>query len=118
MIFIYIYLSVAQDASLQKVFWITAFQDFFMDNMCTHVQFVCMCVYLEVDCGWPSSLRHSVVMWNNSSSLGSVALYVCEAGYRRVGEGNVSVCNSNAKWSKIDMRCEGTYSMNETFHLL
>ncbi|XP_057179125.1 sushi domain-containing protein 1 isoform X3 [Triplophysa rosa] len=60
----------------------------------------------EVDCGWPPPLRHSVVMWNNSSGLGSVALYLCEAGYRRVGEGNVSVCNSNAKWSKIDMRCE------------
>ncbi|XP_056601443.1 sushi domain-containing protein 1 isoform X2 [Triplophysa dalaica] len=60
----------------------------------------------EVDCGWPPPLRHSAVMWNNSSGLGAVALYVCEAGYRRVGEGNVSVCNSNAKWSKIDMRCE------------
>ncbi|XP_051750797.1 sushi domain-containing protein 1 isoform X3 [Ctenopharyngodon idella] len=60
----------------------------------------------EVDCGVPISLPHSVVLWNNSSSLGSVALYVCEAGYRTVGEGNVSVCNSNAKWSKVNMRCE------------
>lgn len=80
--------------------------------MRTYVQFVCMCVYLEVDCGWPPPLRHSAVMWNNSSGLGSVALYVCEAGYRRVGEGNVSVCNTNAKWSKIDMRCEGTNSLD------
>ncbi|KAF4113836.1 sushi domain-containing protein 1 isoform X1 [Onychostoma macrolepis] len=60
----------------------------------------------EVDCGVPVSLPHSVVLWNNSSSLGSVALYVCEAGYRTVGEGNVSLCNSDAKWSKVNMRCE------------
>uniref|UniRef100_A0A8C1FF37 Sushi domain containing 1 n=1 Tax=Cyprinus carpio carpio TaxID=630221 RepID=A0A8C1FF37_CYPCA len=60
----------------------------------------------EVDCGVPVSLPHSVVLWNNSSSLGSVALYVCEAGYRPVGEGNVSLCNSDAKWSRVNMRCE------------
>ncbi|XP_073717277.1 sushi domain-containing protein 1 isoform X5 [Misgurnus anguillicaudatus] len=60
----------------------------------------------EVDCGSPPSLRHSVVMWNNNSSLGSVAFYRCEAGYHGVGEGNVSFCNSNAKWSKVYMRCE------------
>ncbi|XP_065107042.1 sushi domain-containing protein 1 isoform X2 [Paramisgurnus dabryanus] len=59
----------------------------------------------EVDCGSPPSLRHSVVMWNNSS-MGSVAFYRCEAGYHGVGEGNVSICNSNAKWSKVYMRCE------------
>ncbi|XP_016314739.1 sushi domain-containing protein 1-like [Sinocyclocheilus anshuiensis] len=60
----------------------------------------------EVDCGIPISLPHSVVLWNNSSCLGSVALYVCEAGFRTVGEGNVSLCNSDAKWSKVNMRCE------------
>lgn len=121
MIFIYIFKCGARRKSTG--FWITVFQDSLLECIsswiiCVHMYSLCVCVYLEVDCGWPSSLRHSVVMWNNSSSLGSVALYVCEAGYRRVGEGNVSVCNSNAKWSKIDMRCEGTYSMNETFHLL
>ncbi|XP_051535666.1 sushi domain-containing protein 1-like isoform X4 [Myxocyprinus asiaticus] len=60
----------------------------------------------EVDCGVPPSLPHSFVLWNNSSSLGSVAHYMCETGYHSVGEGNVSVCNSNAKWSQIYMRCE------------
>ncbi|XP_068077505.2 sushi domain-containing protein 1 isoform X2 [Danio rerio] len=60
----------------------------------------------EVDCGVPVSLPHSVVLWNNSSSLGSVALYVCQAGFHTVGEGNMSLCRSDAKWSKLNMRCE------------
>ncbi len=77
-----------------------------------------MCVCLEVDCGVPVSLPHSVVLWNNSSSLGSVALYVCEAGYRTVGEGNVSLCNSDAKWSKVNMRCEGTDNILSSFTYL
>ncbi|XP_059405508.1 sushi domain-containing protein 1 isoform X2 [Carassius carassius] len=68
----------------------------------SHPDFLCQ----EVDCGVHVSLPHSVVLWNNGSSLGSVALYVCEAGYRTVGEGNVSFCNSDAKWSKVNMRCE------------
>ncbi len=74
-----------------------------------------MCVCLEVDCGVPVSIPHSVVLWSNSSSLGSVALYVCEAGYRTVGEGNVSLCNSDAKWSKVNMRCEGTDNILSSF---
>ncbi|XP_051951134.1 sushi domain-containing protein 1 isoform X8 [Xyrauchen texanus] len=60
----------------------------------------------EVDCGVPPSQPHSFLLWNNSSNLGSVAHYVCETGYHSKGEGNVSVCNSNAKWSQIYMRCE------------
>lgn len=85
----------------------------FHTRMCTHVQFImCICVNSEVDCGRPPPLHHSDVMWNKSSSLGSVALYVCQTGYQRVGEGNVSICNSNANWSKPDMRCEGTNSLD------
>uniref|UniRef100_A0A8C1FAV0 Sushi domain containing 1 n=1 Tax=Cyprinus carpio carpio TaxID=630221 RepID=A0A8C1FAV0_CYPCA len=72
------------------------------EGIWSHPDFLCQ----EVDCGVPVSLPHSVVLWNNSSSLGSVALYVCEAGYRPVGEGNVSLCNSDAKWSRVNMRCE------------
>ncbi|XP_050965713.1 sushi domain-containing protein 1 isoform X2 [Labeo rohita] len=72
------------------------------EGIWSHPDFLCQ----EVDCGVPVSLPHSVVLWNNSSGLGSVALYVCEAGYRTVGEGNVSLCNSEAKWSKVNMRCE------------
>ncbi|XP_026096248.1 sushi domain-containing protein 1 isoform X2 [Carassius auratus] len=68
----------------------------------SHPDFLCQ----EVDCGVPVSLPHSDVVWNNGSSLGSVALYLCEAGYRTVGEGNVSFCSSDAKWSKVNMRCE------------
>uniref|UniRef100_A0A8C1JYQ3 Sushi domain containing 1 n=1 Tax=Cyprinus carpio TaxID=7962 RepID=A0A8C1JYQ3_CYPCA len=72
------------------------------EGIWSHPDFLCQ----EVDCGVPVSLPHSAVLWNNSSSLGSVALYVCEAGYRTVGEGNVSLCNSDAKWSRVNMRCE------------
>ncbi|XP_042608545.1 sushi domain-containing protein 1-like isoform X2 [Cyprinus carpio] len=72
------------------------------EGIWSHPDFLCQ----EVDCGVPVSLPHSVVLWNNSSSLGSVALYVCEAGYRTVGEGNVSLCKSDAKWSRVNMRCE------------
>uniref|UniRef100_A0A8C2DFD6 Sushi domain containing 1 n=1 Tax=Cyprinus carpio TaxID=7962 RepID=A0A8C2DFD6_CYPCA len=72
------------------------------EGIWSHPDFLCQ----EVDCGIPVSLPHSAVLWNNSSSLGSVALYVCEAGYRTVGEGNVSLCNSDAKWSRVNMRCE------------
>ncbi|TRZ04540.1 hypothetical protein DNTS_014387 [Danionella cerebrum] len=68
----------------------------------TQPDFLCK----EVDCGIPIFLPHSVLFWNNSSGLGSVVGYVCEGGFRSVGAGNVSLCNSDSKWSSVEMRCE------------
>ncbi|XP_053530476.1 sushi domain-containing protein 1 isoform X8 [Ictalurus punctatus] len=60
----------------------------------------------EVNCSEPQPLPHTLLVWNGSSSLGSVALYECEAGYRRVSTARVSVCGSDSQWSPVQLHCE------------
>ncbi|XP_036453989.1 sushi domain-containing protein 1 isoform X2 [Colossoma macropomum] len=60
----------------------------------------------EVDCGAPPPLPHTVLSWNGSSSLGSVALYECEAGYGSVSAESQSVCGSSSRWSPVHLHCE------------
>ncbi|XP_053466082.1 sushi domain-containing protein 1 isoform X3 [Ictalurus furcatus] len=60
----------------------------------------------EVNCNEPHPLPHTLLVWNGSSSLGSVALYECEAGYRRVSTARVSVCGSDSQWSPVQLHCE------------
>lgn len=65
-----------------------------------------MCV-LEIRCGSPPPVLHSVVLWNGSSTIGSKAVYECEAGYRSVGTGSVLECNSHGRWTNTHITCKG-----------
>ncbi|KAM9446735.1 sushi domain-containing protein 1 isoform 3-T5 [Clarias gariepinus] len=60
----------------------------------------------EISCGPPPTLPHAVVSWDGRSTIGSRALYECEAGYRSVGTGNVSVCDSHGRWTEPDITCK------------
>lgn len=70
---------------------------------------VCICVCLEVNCGEPLPLPHTLLLWNGSSTLGSVAAYECETGYWSVSTSRVSVCGSNSQWSAVQLHCQGTH---------
>ncbi|KAM9391713.1 sushi domain-containing protein 1 [Pholidichthys leucotaenia] len=60
----------------------------------------------EVDCGRPPALPHSHMVWNKSSKMGSEAVYLCNSGYRNVGEGNVSMCTAAGLWEKPSVLCQ------------
>ncbi|XP_058231545.1 sushi, von Willebrand factor type A, EGF and pentraxin domain-containing protein 1 isoform X5 [Hemibagrus wyckioides] len=59
----------------------------------------------EIRCGAPPPLLHAVVLWNGSSNLGSKAQYECDAGYRSVGTGSVSECDSHGRWTHARITC-------------
>ncbi|KAI5615232.1 sushi domain-containing protein 1 isoform X1 [Silurus asotus] len=78
---------------------------------------VCVCVCLEVNCNEPRSLPHTRLVWNGSSTLGSVALYECEAGYWSVSTTqSVSVCGSDSRWSSVQLHCEVSCGPIPTLH--
>ncbi|XP_038857571.1 sushi domain-containing protein 1 isoform X3 [Salvelinus namaycush] len=60
----------------------------------------------EVDCGLPPALPHSVMLWNQSTRIGSEVVYQCNSGYYNVGEGNVSVCTAKGQWDQTSFLCE------------
>ena len=61
----------------------------------------------EVDCGAPPGLPHSVMLWDNRSSMGAEVVYQCSSGYHNVGQGNVSVCTASGQWNKTTFLCQG-----------
>ncbi|XP_029961292.1 sushi domain-containing protein 1 isoform X2 [Salarias fasciatus] len=60
----------------------------------------------EVDCGEPSPVPNSVMLWDKSSSVGSEVVYQCVPGYLSVGEGNVSVCTAGGQWEGASLLCQ------------
>ncbi|GAA6098937.1 sushi domain-containing protein 1 isoform X10 [Tachysurus ichikawai] len=66
------------------------------------MHFICQ----EVNCSEPRPLPHTLLVWNGSSALGSVAQYECETGYRSVTAESVSVCGSDNRWSDVQLHCE------------
>ncbi|KAM4706958.1 sushi domain-containing protein 1 [Discoglossus pictus] len=66
-----------------------------------NVTFTCT----EVDCGAPSIIDHADLLWNNQSSLGSVAHYMCKPGFKASIGINVSVCSAEGAWNKLNLTC-------------
>lgn len=74
--------------------------------------------HAEVDCGVPPPVPHSVRLWDNVSTVGSQVVYQCDAGYRSVGEGNVSVCTASGRWDAAPLHCQGDNDTRDTFSYL
>ncbi|XP_041756597.1 sushi domain-containing protein 1 isoform X5 [Coregonus clupeaformis] len=72
------------------------------DGYWTKATFSCK----EVDCGSPPVLPHSVMLWDQTTRIGSVVVYQCNSGYYNVGKGNVSVCTANGQWDQTFFICE------------
>ncbi|XP_056274293.1 sushi domain-containing protein 1 isoform X3 [Pseudoliparis swirei] len=68
----------------------------------------------EVDCGVPPPIPHSIMLWDQISTLGSQVVYQCNSGYRRVGEGNVSACTASGDWVGASLLCQGTHDIKLT----
>ena len=64
---------------------------------------------IEVDCGEPFPIPHSVMLWNKVSTVGSQVVYECDRGYVNVGEGNVSVCTAGGEWQGTSLYCQGDH---------
>ncbi|KAM9546224.1 sushi domain-containing protein 1 isoform 5-T9 [Salvelinus alpinus] len=60
----------------------------------------------EVDCSSPPALPHSVMLWNQSTRIGSEVVYQCNSGYYNVGEGNVSICTAKGQWDQTSFICK------------
>ncbi|XP_036381819.1 sushi domain-containing protein 1 isoform X2 [Megalops cyprinoides] len=68
----------------------------------THPNILCQ----EIDCGEPPALPHSVMMWNKSTTVGSVVYYECEDGFHAVGGWSVSVCMEHGYWDNATLLCQ------------
>ncbi|KAK5933023.1 hypothetical protein CgunFtcFv8_004681 [Champsocephalus gunnari] len=60
----------------------------------------------EVECGVPAQIPHSEMLWDKSSSVGSLVVYQCVSGYGNVGEENASVCTARGEWEGASLQCE------------
>ncbi|XP_018416652.1 PREDICTED: sushi domain-containing protein 1 [Nanorana parkeri] len=59
----------------------------------------------EVDCGFPLTIEHTELMWNNESIMGSYVYYKCKPGFRDNGERNFSRCLINSTWKVLNLTC-------------
>ncbi|XP_026502150.1 sushi domain-containing protein 1 [Terrapene carolina triunguis] len=62
-------------------------------------------ICIEVDCGIPPPIQHAELVWNPSSSLGSVVQYSCQKGFEYAGGNNISVCTEEGVWVKSTLTC-------------
>ncbi|XP_029296537.1 LOW QUALITY PROTEIN: sushi, von Willebrand factor type A, EGF and pentraxin domain-containing protein 1-like [Cottoperca gobio] len=60
----------------------------------------------EVDCGVPALVPHSVMLWDEVSTVGSQVVYQCNSGYVHVGEGGVLVCTASGEWDGASLLCQ------------
>ncbi|XP_071338126.1 sushi domain-containing protein 1 isoform X4 [Trachinotus anak] len=63
-------------------------------------------VPVEVRCGAPPPIPHSVMLWDKISTVGSQVVYQCKSGYHSVGEGTVSVCSASGEWDEASLLCQ------------
>ncbi|XP_019491338.1 PREDICTED: sushi domain-containing protein 1 [Hipposideros armiger] len=59
----------------------------------------------EIDCGRPPEVQHAILVGNHSSSLGSVAHYVCQEGFESRGGKITSVCTEKGIWKESTLTC-------------
>ncbi|XP_040593717.1 sushi domain-containing protein 1 isoform X4 [Mesocricetus auratus] len=59
----------------------------------------------EINCGSPPEVQNAILVGNHTSSLGSVAHYVCQEGFESPGEKISSVCTEKGSWSEVTYMC-------------
>lgn len=64
-------------------------------------------ISVEVDCGEPLPIPHSVMLWNKISTVGSQVVYTCNPGYHSLRGGNISVCTAGGEWDGASLLCQG-----------
>lgn len=69
-------------------------------------------IIVDVDCGEPVNIPHSVMLWDHNSTVGSQVVYQCDPGYHNVGERSVSVCTATGEWDGAPMLCQGNKDIN------
>uniref|UniRef100_W5M530 Sushi domain containing 1 n=1 Tax=Lepisosteus oculatus TaxID=7918 RepID=W5M530_LEPOC len=70
----------------------------------THVSLLCKGI--QIDCGQPPVLPHTVIEGNSSTGLGSTVYYNCKEGFHSMGGRNVSVCTVNGLWENASIVCK------------
>uniref|UniRef100_A0A8D0L603 Uncharacterized protein n=1 Tax=Sphenodon punctatus TaxID=8508 RepID=A0A8D0L603_SPHPU len=63
----------------------------------------------ELDCGRPLWIPHAEMIWNNSTTLGSMVYYKCKEGFQFNGDRNFSLCTISQMWENITVECKGKY---------
>lgn len=66
----------------------------------------------------PLPIPHSVMRWDNVSTVGAQVVYQCNSGYRDAGEGNVSVCTASGEWDAAPLLCQGDNDINQHTRVL
>lgn len=65
-----------------------------------------------MDCGEPLPIPHSVMLWDQLSTVGSQVVYQCNPGYVNVGWGDVSVCTASGEWHEASLLCQGDINIH------
>ncbi|XP_061116667.1 sushi domain-containing protein 1 isoform X6 [Conger conger] len=60
----------------------------------------------EIDCGDPPFHPHSIMVWNNSTKIGTEVSYQCKPGFYNAGYGNVSLCTTDGYWNHANILCQ------------
>ncbi|XP_041643796.1 sushi domain-containing protein 1 isoform X3 [Cheilinus undulatus] len=60
----------------------------------------------DISCGPPLNLPHTNLLWNGTSTPGSVVLYECMDGFYQKSGNNVSTCSTSGEWEDVSIKCE------------
>ncbi|XP_060893220.1 sushi domain-containing protein 1 isoform X4 [Labrus mixtus] len=60
----------------------------------------------EIRCGPPLKLPHTNLLWDGSSTPGSVVLYECMDGFYQESGHNVSSCLLSGEWGEVSVKCK------------
>ncbi|XP_028909452.1 sushi domain-containing protein 1 isoform X1 [Ornithorhynchus anatinus] len=67
----------------------------------------------ELNCGAPPVIQHADLMWNHSSSVGSVVHYACQDGFESTGGTNSSLCTEEGVWMESTLVCTGKAAISD-----
>lgn len=81
---------------------ICVFLHFFIAHICTNS---CLCA--EISCGPPLTLPLTNLLWDRSSTPGSVVMYECMDGFYQESGNNISSCSLSGEWGKVSVKCKG-----------
>ena len=66
--------------------------------------------FMILDCGIPTSVNHSTVLYSHGTLVGANATYTCSNGYKVSGQQTI-ICQSTGKWANEPYCFIGWYYM-------